>query len=66
MTIELKRRTFLALIGASTAAIAIPYSPQVPARGPTIPTAAPRCFMDELKTQLPVRPKTMAITYLAE
>ncbi|MDF7800525.1 hypothetical protein P4C99_13690 [Pontiellaceae bacterium B1224] len=66
MTIELNRRTFLALIGASTTAVAIgrPAPASAPATG--CPQGTPRCFMDGRNSQPAARPKTSAIQYLSE
>ncbi|MDF7826073.1 twin-arginine translocation signal domain-containing protein [Pontiellaceae bacterium B12227] len=66
MTIELNRRTFLALIGVSAAAAGLARPSDFKAPPRTNAPGTPRCFLDGVKTELPARPKTAAITYLSE
>jgi len=66
MTIELNRRTFLALLGATTATLATTGQTLSSVRQPLSKAGTPRHFLADHDPHPPVRPKTMAINYLAE
>lgn len=67
MALELNRRTFLALVGASTAAVTFARpSRTTPRTAVCLPQGCPRCFMGEAHVHPPARPRTAAITYLYE
>jgi hypothetical protein len=66
MTIELNRRTFLTLIGATAATAALARSTRSSGLAQTAPTGMPRCFLHGQNLQIPAQPKSVAITYLSE
>jgi hypothetical protein len=67
MTIEFNRRTFLVLLGASSAAVAIGRpSARISLQNRAPASGTPRCFMSGQDLSLPAGPKTAAIIYLCE